>query len=118
MSDWLSARHLLAVRLDNSGDVVMLGPALRAMKETLPHVRLTLLASPAGAMAAPLLPWVDEVIAWRTLSCHPCYLFECPIGLACLDIPPEEVIETVEELLDKSEPARVQGQVSGMGGSK
>ena len=49
MSEWLSARHLLAVRLDNSGDIVMLGPALRAVKETLPHARLTLLASPVGA---------------------------------------------------------------------
>ncbi len=67
MNDWLSARHLLAVRLDNSGDIVMLGPALRAIKETLPDVRLTLLASPAGAMAAPLLPWVDNVIVWRSL---------------------------------------------------
>ena len=67
MNDWLAVRHLLAVRLDNSGDVIMLGSALRAIKETLPHVRLTLLASPAGAMAAPLLPWIDEVIAWRTL---------------------------------------------------
>lgn len=67
MNDWSSARHLLAVRLDNSGDVVMLGPALRAIKETLPRVRLTLLASPAGATAAPLLPWIDEVISWRTL---------------------------------------------------
>ncbi len=27
MNDWLSARHLLAVRLDNSGDVVMLEQA-------------------------------------------------------------------------------------------
>lgn len=67
MNDWLAASHLLAVRLDNSGDIVMLGPALRAIKETLPRGRLTLLASPAGALAAPLLPWIDEVIAWRTL---------------------------------------------------
>ena len=67
MTEWLSARHLLAVRLDNSGDIVMLGPALRAVKGTLPHARLTLLASPAGALAAPLLPWIDDVIAWRTL---------------------------------------------------
>lgn len=67
MNDWLSTRHLLAVRLDNSGDVVMLGSALRAIKETLPDVRLTLLASPAGAMAVPLLPWIDNVIVWRSL---------------------------------------------------
>ena len=67
MNEWLNARHLLAVRLDNIGDVIMLGPALRAIKETSPRVRLTLLASPGGALAAPLLPWIDEVIAWRSL---------------------------------------------------
>jgi len=64
---WLAARNILAVRLDNMGDVVMLGPALRAVKETSPEARLTLLASRAGAQAAPLLPWVDDVIVWRAL---------------------------------------------------
>lgn len=64
---WLQARNILAVRMDNIGDVVMLGPALRALKETLPQARLTLLASPGGATAAPLLPWVDDVIAWRAI---------------------------------------------------
>ncbi len=67
MSPWLAARNILAVRLDNVGDVVLLGPALRAIKETLPQARLTLLASPAGATAAPLLPWIDEVISWRAI---------------------------------------------------
>lgn len=62
---WVDARNILAVRLDNAGDVVMLGPALRAVREAAPAARLTLLASPAGAAAAPLLPWLDDVIAWR-----------------------------------------------------
>lgn len=65
MNEWLAARNILAVRLDNIGDVIMLGPALRAVKETPPQARLTLLASPAGATAAPLLPWIDDVIVWR-----------------------------------------------------
>src|SRR5947209_11974389 len=67
MHEWLTAKHILAVRLDNIGDVVMLGPALRAMKETSPQARLTLLASPAGSTAAPLLPWIDDVITWRPI---------------------------------------------------
>lgn len=67
MSEWLKARNILAVRLDNIGDVVMLGPALRAVKETSPQARLTLLASPGGATAAALLPWIDDVIAWRAI---------------------------------------------------
>jgi ADP-heptose:LPS heptosyltransferase len=56
---------MLVMRLDNIGDVVMLGPALRAVKETLPEAKLTLLASLAGASARTLLPWIDEVIVYR-----------------------------------------------------
>ena len=37
------------------------------MKETLPRARLTLLASPAGATAMPLLPWLDDVMIWRPI---------------------------------------------------
>jgi len=65
MNTWQEARNILAVRLDNIGDVIMLGPALRAIKETSPQARVTLLASKAGATAAPLLPWVDDVLVWR-----------------------------------------------------
>ena len=67
MHPWLAARNLVAVRLDNAGDVVMLGPALRAIKATSPECRITLLASPAGARAAALLPWVDGVLVWRSI---------------------------------------------------
>lgn len=67
MNEWREARNILAVRLDNIGDVVMLGPALRAVKESSPQARLTLLASPAGSTAAPLLPWIDDVITWRSV---------------------------------------------------
>lgn len=64
---WLTARNLLVVRMDNAGDIVMLGPALRAIKATSPDARITLLASPAGGKAAVLLPWIDEVITWRAV---------------------------------------------------
>jgi ADP-heptose:LPS heptosyltransferase len=67
MNGWREARNILAVRLDNIGDVVMLGPALRAVKEASPEARITLLASRAGSTAAPLLPWVDDVIVWRPI---------------------------------------------------
>src|ERR687886_132989 len=64
---WGEARRLLVVRLDNIGDVVMTGPVLRALKENLPGSHITLMASPGGSKAAPLLPWVDEVLSWRVL---------------------------------------------------
>jgi ADP-heptose:LPS heptosyltransferase len=59
--------NLLVMRLDNIGDVIMTTPALRALRENLPEARITLMASPAGALTAPLLPWVDEVLPWRVL---------------------------------------------------
>jgi ADP-heptose:LPS heptosyltransferase len=65
MSKWLDAHNILAIRLDNIGDVIMLGPALRAVKETSLDSQVTLLASPAGAAAVPLLPWIDYVIVCR-----------------------------------------------------
>ena len=65
MSDWTSARNLLCVRLDALGDVLMTTPAIRALKESAPGRRVTLLTSLAGAMAAGLVPEIDEVIAYQ-----------------------------------------------------
>jgi ADP-heptose:LPS heptosyltransferase len=59
---WAGVRRVLAVRLDNIGDVVMCGPALRALRAALPQAEITLLASSGGVQAAPMLPWVDG--AW------------------------------------------------------
>jgi lipopolysaccharide heptosyltransferase II len=60
-------KNILAIRLDNIGDVVMLGPALRALREAYPTARITLMASPSGSQAAPLLPWVDDLLPWRAV---------------------------------------------------
>jgi ADP-heptose:LPS heptosyltransferase len=64
---WSQARRILVMRLDNIGDVVMTSPVLRTLKENLPASHLTLMVSPGGSKAAPLLPWVDEVLPWRVL---------------------------------------------------
>jgi ADP-heptose:LPS heptosyltransferase len=53
----------LVVRLDNMGDVLLCGPAVRAIAAGSAGV--TLLAGPRGAEAARLLPGVDEVLVWR-----------------------------------------------------
>ena len=65
---WQAVRRVLAVRLDNLGDVVMVTPALRALRAALrPGAHLDLLASPAGAALAPLLADIDEVHAVRAV---------------------------------------------------
>jgi ADP-heptose:LPS heptosyltransferase len=56
-------RRVLAVRLDNAGDVLLAGPAIRALAAGAEH--LTLLCGPRGRAAAELLPGVDELICWR-----------------------------------------------------
>jgi lipopolysaccharide heptosyltransferase II len=61
---WRHARNVLCVRLDAMGDVLMTTPALRAVRETRPDRRVTLLTSPSGAEAASLVPSVDDVIVY------------------------------------------------------
>ena len=55
--------HTLVVRLDNAGDVLLAGPAVRAVAAG--SDRVTLLAGPHGTAAAELLPGVHEVLTWR-----------------------------------------------------
>lgn len=64
MTGWASARNVLAIRLDNAGDVIMTGPAIRAIKDGLAGRTVTLLASSAGAAAGRLLPGVDACVAY------------------------------------------------------
>jgi ADP-heptose:LPS heptosyltransferase len=52
----------LAVRLDSLGDVLVVGPAVRALAASSEH--LALLCGPRGRAAAELLPGVDDVLCW------------------------------------------------------
>jgi ADP-heptose:LPS heptosyltransferase len=73
------------VRLDNAGDVLLAGPAVRAVAAG--SERVTLLAGPHGAAAGRLLPGVDEVLVWH-----------CP----WVDLQPPPVdLTDVSELVDR-----------------
>ncbi|GGQ76630.1 glycosyltransferase family 9 protein [Streptomyces pilosus] len=54
----------LVTRLDSFGDVLLAGPAVRAVAARARHV--TLLCGPHGEPAARLLPGVDEVLVWES----------------------------------------------------
>jgi ADP-heptose:LPS heptosyltransferase len=56
------SRRVLVVRLDSMGDVLVSGPAIRAVAAAADH--LTLLTGPLGEDAARLLPGVDGVLVW------------------------------------------------------
>jgi lipopolysaccharide heptosyltransferase II len=58
---WRGACHILCVRLDSLGDVLMTTPAIRALQESAPDRRITLLTSPQGLAAARLVPEIDDV---------------------------------------------------------
>jgi len=57
------SEHILLARLDNDGDVLLTGPAVRAVAA---HAgRMTFLCGPRGRAAAELLPRVDEILVHR-----------------------------------------------------
>jgi ADP-heptose:LPS heptosyltransferase len=62
-------RHVLAVRLDSDGDVLVTGPAIRAVAAGAS--RVTLLSGPRGRQAASLLPGVDRLVVHRAAWIDP-----------------------------------------------
>ena len=55
--------HVLVARLDNDGDVLLAGPAVRAVAAGAR--RVTLLCSPRAKPAAELLPGVDDILTFE-----------------------------------------------------
>jgi lipopolysaccharide heptosyltransferase II len=63
-SAWSGVRNILCVRLDYLGDVLMTTPALRALRESFPGSRITLLTSRGGAAVCPYLPEIDDTLVY------------------------------------------------------
>jgi ADP-heptose:LPS heptosyltransferase len=55
--------RVLVARLDNDGDVLLSGPAIRAVAAS--GAEVTLLVGPRGRQAAELLPGVADVLVWH-----------------------------------------------------
>ena len=60
------SRHVLVARQDSMGDVLLAGPAVRAVAAGAG--RVTLLCGPRGREAGELLPGVDEVVVEHAAS--------------------------------------------------
>jgi ADP-heptose:LPS heptosyltransferase len=89
------AGRVLVVRLDSLGDVVVCGPAVRAVAAGAEHVAV--LAGPRGAEAARLLPGVDEVL-----------VFDAPwISAEGCAVDPAAVSHLVDQLRDRYDAALV-----------
>lgn len=90
MSSWSECRRVLCVRADNMGDVIMSGPAIRALKETFGW-HITLLTSSAGAPICDFVPEIDDVI----VNDVPWVKTEVPAN-------PENVSNLIDELQRRS----------------
>jgi ADP-heptose:LPS heptosyltransferase len=69
--EWRAARRILAIRVDNLGDVLVTTPAIHAIKQSLPHAEITLLASPIGAQVGRMNPDISEVIVYQSPQMDP-----------------------------------------------
>jgi ADP-heptose:LPS heptosyltransferase len=78
----------VAARLDSAGDVLITGPAVRAVAAA--HDRVIFLAGPRGRDAAELLPGVDEIVEWQA----PWVDFDSP------DLTADHVEALVKQLRD------------------
>src|SRR5579875_2666973 len=59
--DWFDCKHILVIRPDNMGDLLMSSPAIRALKETF-GCKITVLTSSMGSSIAPYIAGIDDVI--------------------------------------------------------
>lgn len=63
MTTWKDCKNILCIRPDNMGDLIMSGPAIRALKHTF-KARVTVLTSSMGKLTAPYMDEIDETIVF------------------------------------------------------
>jgi len=62
VSDRLSIRDILVLRLDGMGDLVMSSPMFPALKQAFPNARLTVLSASWSRELLPLVSGIDDVL--------------------------------------------------------
>jgi lipopolysaccharide heptosyltransferase II len=63
MESWSDCKNILCIRPDNMGDLIMSGPAIRALKHTF-NCKITVLTSSMAAAVAPYMPEIDDTIVF------------------------------------------------------
>jgi ADP-heptose:LPS heptosyltransferase/GT2 family glycosyltransferase len=58
-------KKILVVRNDRFGEFLLNIPALRALKETFPQARITLVIDPRVRDLAQMIPFVSELLIWK-----------------------------------------------------
>src|SRR4051794_6356296 len=95
IESWQHCKNILVIRADNMGDVIMSGPAIRALKE-LNTARITLLTSTMAVGIVPLMKEIDDVL-----------VFDLPWVKAKETIASEEIFSLVQLLRKKGFDAAV-----------
>jgi ADP-heptose:LPS heptosyltransferase len=80
-------KHVLVTRVDSAGDVLLAGPAIRAIASGAD--RVILVHGPLGAAAAALLPGVNELVEFRAPWIDPT---REPVDAGALDAFVDEVM--------------------------
>ncbi len=85
-NNWHTCKNILCIRPDNMGDVIMMTPALRALKQQS-GCRITLLTSHMGSIITPHIPYVDQTL-----------IYDVPWVKSNNAINAEGCVELIEEL--------------------
>jgi len=93
--DCKNCKNILCIRPDNMGDLIMTGPALRALKESF-GCKITVLTSSMAAGVAKLMPEIDEIM-----------IFDVPWVKSHLAPDPESFTDTVRKISQKQFDAAV-----------
>ena len=58
-------KRILFIQISAIGDVILLTPALRAIRKQFPHARLTMVTSPINQQLLQNCPYIDEILTFR-----------------------------------------------------
>lgn len=87
-------KRVLLTRLDNDGDVLLAGPAIRAVAHS---AEVVLLVGPRGHSAARLLPGVHDLIVWHCpwIDPHPQPVSRAATEWLVAEVAHRDVVEAV-----------------------